>query len=88
MICNSIDLEDVAQLLQEGGCSGDFIQKFITTMKTKPQKEVFRMLRSQRNWQLGRLHEEGKKLDQLDFLRDMLKNRLCADHENEREMNR
>lgn len=34
------------------------------------------MLRVQRECQLGRLHEEGKKLDQLDILRDMLKNNL------------
>lgn len=74
-----IALEDVTQLLQEGGCSGEFIQKFQIAMETKPAKELFRMLRSQRNLQLGRLHEEGKKLDQLDFLRDMLEKQCHAD---------
>ena len=79
MSCNPIGLEDVTQLLQEGGCSGDFIQKFMTTMETKPTKEVLCMLRSQRNRQLGRLHEEGKKLDRLDLLRDMLEKVSAAD---------
>lgn len=69
---NSIAYEDVTQLLREGGCSGEFTQKFLTSMKTKTAKELLCMLRSQRNFQLERLHEEGKKLDRLDFLRDMM----------------
>lgn len=76
---NPMDLKDVTQLLQEGGCSSDFIQKFMTTMETKPTKELLCMLRSQRNRQLGRLHEEGKKLDRLDFMRDMLEKMSIAD---------
>lgn len=78
MSCDLIALEDVIQLLQEGGCSGDFIQKFQVAMETKPAKELLRMLRGQRNLQLERLHEEGKKLDQLDFLRDMLEKQVSA----------
>lgn len=73
-----IALEDVTQLLQEGGCSSEFIQKFQIAMETKPAKELLHMLRGQRNLQLERLHEEGKKLDQLDFLRDMLEKQLSA----------
>ncbi len=78
MNCDPIVLEDVTQLLQEGGCSIEFIQKFRVAMETKPPKDLLCMLRSQRNLQLERLHEEGKKLDQLDFLRDMLEKQLSA----------
>lgn len=35
-----------------------------------------------RNLQLGKLHEEGKKLDQLDYLRDLLQKQLPADAKN------
>ncbi len=78
MNCDPIVLEDVTQLLQEGGCSIEFIQKFRVAMEKKPPKDLLCMLRSQRNLQLERLHEEGKKLDQLDFLRDMLEKQLSA----------
>ena len=78
MICDSITCEDVTQLLQEGRCSSEFIQKFLTAMETKTEKDLLRMLRGQRICQLERLHEEGKKLDQLDFLRDMLEKQFAA----------
>lgn len=75
---DSIACEDVTQLLREGGCSVEFTQKFLTAMKTKTTKELLCILRNQRNWQLERLHEEGRKLDQLDFLRDMLEKQLSV----------
>lgn len=79
MNCDPIVLEDVTQLLQEGGCSIEFIQKFRIAMETKTTKDLLCMLRCQRNLQLGKLHEEGKKLDQLDCLRDLLQKQLSAD---------
>lgn len=79
MICDSITYEDVTQLLQEGGCSSEFIQKFLIVQETKTTQDMLCMLRSQRNLQLCKLHEEEKKLDQLDFLRDMLKKQLSTD---------
>ena len=60
MIPDPIGFDDATQLLQEGGCSGEFIQIFLAAMETKTTKDLFCMLRCQRNLQLGKLHEEGK----------------------------
>lgn len=79
MIRDPIGFDDAMQLLQEGGCSGEFIQNFLVAMETKKAKDLLCMLRCQRNLQLGKLHEEGKKLDQLDRLRDLLQNQFSAD---------
>lgn len=79
MIRDPIGFDDTTQLLQEGGCSSEFIQKFLIAMETKTTKDLLCMLRCQRNLQLGKLHEEGKKLDQLDCLRDLLQKQLPAD---------
>lgn len=81
MIRDPIGFDDAAQLLQEGGCSDEFIQNFLAAMATKKTTDLFCMLRCQRNLQLGKLHEEGKKLDQLDRLRDLLQKQFSADAE-------
>ena len=71
--------EDVAQLLQEAGCPNEFTQHFLIAMETESVKNQLRLLRSQRSFQLARLHEEEKKLDRLDFLRYKLEKQLPAD---------
>ena len=71
--------EDVSQLLQEAGCSNEFTQRFLTAMETDSIKAQLRLLRSQRNCQLDRLHEEEKKLDRLDHLRYVLEKQLSAE---------
>lgn len=79
MMRDPIGFDDAAQLLQDGGCSGEFIQNFLAAMETKTTADLLCILRYQRNLQLGRLHEEGKKLDQLDCLRDLLQKQLSTD---------
>ena len=71
--------EDVAQLLREANCPDEFAKQFLSAMETKPVKEQLRLLRGQRSRQLERLHREEKRLDQLDFLRDVLEKQLPAD---------
>lgn len=54
MIRDPIGFDDAMQLLQEGGCSGEFIQNFLVAMETKKAKDLLCMLRCQRNLQLGK----------------------------------
>ncbi len=76
MTDNILINEDVAQLLYEAGCSDEFTQQFLTIMNTEDVGSQLRLLRGQRCRQLERLHEEGKKLDLLDFLRYKLEQQL------------
>lgn len=71
--------EDVAQLLREANCPDAFMKQFLAAMETEPVKDQLRLLRVQRMRQLERLHQEEKRLDQLDFLRDALEKQLPAD---------
>lgn len=71
--------EDVGQLLHEAGCTDEFTQQFLTVMQTEDVRNLLCLLRSQRRCQLNRLHEEEKKLDQLDYLRYALEKQLPAD---------
>lgn len=76
MTNNTLIEEDVAQLLQEAGCSDDFTQQFLNIMNTEDVGSQLRLLRGQRCRQLEKLHEEGRKLDLLDFLRYKLEKQL------------
>lgn len=71
--------EDVRQLLQEAGCSDEFTQQFLSEMETESIKNLLCLLRGQRSYQLDRLHEEERKLDQLDYLRYELEKQLPAE---------
>lgn len=71
--------EDVGQLLHEAGCTDEFTQQFLTVMQTEDVRNLLCLLRGQRRCQLDRLHEEEKKLDQLDYLRYALEKQLPAD---------
>lgn len=71
--------EDVSQLLLEAGCSDEFTQRFLAAMKTERVKDQLHLLRGQRSYQLARLHEEEKKLDQLDYLRYVLEKQSSAE---------
>lgn len=75
---NLID-EEVGQLLQEAGCTDAFTRQFLVVMETESVKDLLRLLRGQRSYQLNRLHEEEKKLDRLDYLRYKLEKQLPAD---------
>ncbi len=68
--------EDVCQLLQEAGCTDEFTQRFLAEMETESIKNLLGLLRGQRSYQLGRLHEEERKLDRLDYLRYELEKQL------------
>lgn len=72
----AIGREDTANLLHEADCSDAFIRQFLEVMETGSIPDQLRLLRKQRAYQLERLHEEGKKLDQLDFLRYSLERQL------------
>ena len=76
MTDNTLTHEDIAQLLSEAGCPEEFTQQFLATMNTENVGSQLRLLRGQRRRQLERLHEEGKKLDLLDFLRYKLEKQL------------
>lgn len=65
----ALNRQDVAQLLQEAGCTDEFARRFLTAMDDGRVNLQLRLLKEQRTLQLGRLHEEEKKLDELDFLR-------------------
>ena len=71
--------ENVGQLLHEAGCTDEFTRQFLTVMQTEDVKKLLCLLRGQRRCQLDRLHEEEKKLDQLDYLRYALEKQLPAD---------
>lgn len=71
--------EDVCQLLQEAGCSDEFTRQFLAEMETESIKNLLCLLRGQRSYQLDRLHEEERKLDQLDYLRYELEKQLPAE---------
>ncbi len=71
--------EDVCQLLQEAGCSDEFTQRFLSEMETESIKDLLGLLRGQRSYQLGRLHEEERKLDRLDYLRYELEKQFPAE---------
>lgn len=79
MANSSLIHEDVGQLLQEAGCTDEFTHQFLVLMKTENVKTLLHLLRGQRNYQLDRLHEEERKLDQLDYLRYQLEKELPAD---------
>lgn len=76
MTNNTLTHEDIMQLLIEAGCPDEFTQQFLATMNAEDVGNKLRLLRGQRCRQLERLHEEGKKLDLLDFLRYKLEKQL------------
>ncbi len=71
--------EDVRQLLQEAGCLDEFTQRFLAEMEAESIRNLLCLLRSQRSYQLGRLHEEERKLDRLDYLRYELEKQFPAE---------
>lgn len=87
MANSSLIHEDVGQLLQEAGCTDEFTHQFLVMMKTENVKTLLHLLRGQRNYQLDRLHEEERKLDQLDYLRYQLEKELPADIKSNRRRN-
>ena len=87
MANSSLLHEDVGQLLQEAGCTDEFTHQFLVMMKTENVKTLLHLLRGQRNYQLDRLHEEERKLDQLDYLRYQLEKELPADIKSNRRRN-
>lgn len=68
--------EDVLQLLREAECSEEFTQQFAAAIDQKSIASQLRLLRAQRRRQLERLHDEERKLDQLDYLRYRLEKQL------------
>lgn len=79
MANSSLVQENVGLLLQEAGCTDEFTRQFLIVMETENVKNLLCLLRGQRSYQLGRLHEEEKKLDRLDYLRYKLEKQLPAD---------
>lgn len=84
MTNNTVLYEDIAQLLQEADCPDAFIQQFLTAMETGSVNDQLCLLRTQRSRQLERVHEEEKKLDQLDYLRYKLEKQLPVVTKNNR----
>lgn len=68
--------EDVLQLLREAECSEEFTQQFAAAIDQKSIASQLRLLRAQRHRQLERLHDEERKLDQLDYLRYRLEKQM------------
>lgn len=70
--------EDVLQLLREAECSDEFTQQFAAAIDQACIASQLRLLRAQRRCQLERLHDEERKLDQLDYLRYRLEKQLSG----------
>lgn len=70
--------EDVLQLLREAECSEEFTQQFAAAIEQESIASQLRLLRAQRHRQLERLHDEERKLDQLDYLRYRLEKQLSG----------
>ena len=68
--------EDVLQLLRETECPEEFTQQFAAAIDQESIASQLRLLRAQRHRQLERLHDEERKLDQLDYLRYRLEKQL------------
>lgn len=68
--------EDVLQLLREAECSEEFTQQFAAAIDQESIASQLRLLRTQRCRQLERVHNEERKLDQLDYLRYQLEKQL------------
>lgn len=68
--------EDVLQLLRETECSEEFTQQFAAAIDQESIAGQLRLLRAQRRRQLERLHDEERKLDQLDYLRYRLEKQM------------
>lgn len=68
--------EDVLQLLRKAECSEAFTQQFAAAIDQESITSQLYLLRAQRCRQLERLHDEERKLDQLDYLRYRLEKQL------------
>ncbi len=68
--------EDVLQLLREAECSEEFTRQFAAAIEQESIASQLRLLRAQRCRQLERVHNEERKLDQLDYLRYRLEKQL------------
>ena len=68
----SLDRKHIAELLRETDCPEGFIHRFLAALDEAAPEEPLRMLRCQRCRQLERVHEEQRKLDELDLLRYQL----------------
>lgn len=75
MVYPQLDRKDISQLLREAGCPDEFARKFLMAEDTEGTDVQLQMLRDQRHRQLKALHDEGKRLDQLDLLCCILENR-------------
>lgn len=58
----------VIQNLKDAGCEDAFIERFILALENQQSKEVFLLLRGQRNSLLDEMHNDQHKLDCLDYL--------------------
>lgn len=67
-----LDRKQIEELLQAAGCPDEFNRRFLDALASAPPEEQLRMLRCQRCRQLDRIHDEKKKLEDLDFLRYQL----------------
>lgn len=66
---NLLAYEDVGDILYDAGCPDEFVQQFLSAMKSGNIKDQFRLLKIQRCSQLEKVHLEEKHLDILDYLR-------------------
>ncbi len=69
------DAEQIAENLRAAGCGEEFIAEFQRIMAQGTARERERMLETQRRCILGKLHDEQKKLECIDFLRYQLRRR-------------
>lgn len=65
---NQMASDAVIQNLKDAGCEDDFIERFIFTLESSQDKEVFLLLRGWRNSLLDEIHSNQHKLDCLDYL--------------------
>lgn len=72
---DSLSQDDIEKNLVDIGCNEEQIHQFIHYFRENDITQMYKFLRSQRCYLLDRVHQEQKKVDYLDYLIYILKNR-------------
>lgn len=60
--------EAVIQNLEDAGCEPEMIQDFLSSFDKGQQKKQMELLAHQREYLLGRVHKDEKRISCLDYL--------------------
>ena len=69
----SLSRDQVEALLREADCPEESTGRFLAAMDASEIEEQLRILRCQRCRLLERIHNEQRKLDELDYLRHQIR---------------